>query len=93
MKSKNQQSVTPTLEQQLARVFGLGLSAAILCLAIGVVIRPVVWLGIAALVLVPLIGATLVWQDKTVQQSTRVSIALAFFGVLCAVLIGLFLRR
>ncbi len=82
-----------TLEQQLARVFGLGLSAALLFLAIGIVLRPVLWLGIGVLMLVPLSGAVLVWQDKSVTKDTRVNIALAFAGVLAAVLIGLLLRR
>ena len=84
---------TQTLEQQLARVFGLGLSAALLFLAIGIVLRPVLWLGIGVLMLVPLSGAVLVWQDKSVTATTRVNIALAFAGVLAAVLIGLLLRR
>ena len=82
-----------TLEQQLARVFGLGLSAALLFLAIGIVVRPVLWLGIGVLMLVPLSGAVLVWRDKTVTKDTRVNIALACAGVLAAVLIGLLLRR
>ena len=82
-----------TLEQQLARVFGLGLSAALLFLAIGIVLRPVLWLGIGVLMLVPLSGAVFVWQDKSVTATTRVNIALAFAGVLAAVLIGLLLRR
>ena len=82
-----------TLEQQLARVFGLGLGAALLFLAIGIVLRPVLWLGIGVLMLVPLSGAVLVWQDKSVTATTRVNIALAFAGVLAAVLIGLLLRR
>ena len=82
-----------TLEQQLARVFGLGLSAALLFLAIGIVLRPVLWLGIGVLMLVPLSGAVLVWQDKSVTKDTRVNITLACAGVLAAVLIGLLLRR
>jgi hypothetical protein len=82
-----------TLEQQLARVFGLGLSAALLFLAIGVFLRPVLLLGIGVLMLVPLAGAVLVWQDKSVTAATRINIALAFFGVMMAVLIGLLLRR
>ncbi len=84
---------TQTLEQRLARVFGLGLSAALLFLAIGVFIPTVLWLGIAALMFVPLAGAVLVWQDSSSQTSTKINIALALAGVLGAVVIGLLLRR
>jgi hypothetical protein len=84
---------TATLEQQLARVFGLGLSAALLFLMIGIVLRPVLWLGIGVLMLVPLSGAVLVWRDQSVTTTTRVNISLAFSGVVAAVLIGLWLRR
>ncbi len=81
------------LEQRLARIFGLGLSAAILFLAIGVLIPVALWLGIATLMLVPLVGAMLVWSDTTVERATRVSIALAILGIVLAASIGLFLRR
>lgn len=84
---------TQTLEQRLARVFGLGLSAALLFLAVGTVVPIVLWLGIAALMLVPLAGAVLVWQDSSSQTATKINIALALAGVLAAVAIGLLLRR
>ncbi len=89
----NQQKTEISLEQQLARVFGLGLSAAIFFLGIGIFIPAVLWLGIAALMLVPMAGAVLVWRDSSIERSTRFNIGLAFFGVMMAVLIGLFLRR
>ena len=87
MKNKNQ------LEPQLARVFGLGLSTAIFFLGIGIFVPAVLWLGIAALMLVPMAGAALVWRDPSISSNTRVNIGLAFFGVLLAVVIGLLLRR
>jgi hypothetical protein len=90
---KEERGSAVTLEQGLARVFGLGLSAALLFLAIGIVLRPVLWLGIGVLMLVPLSGAVLVWRDQSVTTATRVNIGLAFSGVLVAVLIGLWLRR
>ena len=92
-KIKEEKRSTGTLEQALARVFGLGLSIALLFLAIGIFLRPVLWLGIGVLMLVPLSGAVLVWRDKNIILATRVNIALAFFGVVVAVLIGLWLRR
>lgn len=93
MVKKEERGNAITLEQGLARIFGLGLSAALLFLAIGVFLRPVLWLGIGILMLVPLSGAVLVWRDDTVTNATRVNIALAFFGVAIAVVIGLLLRR
>lgn len=81
-----------SLERRLARVFGLGLSAALLFLAIGTLVRSVVWLGVATLMLVPIWGAVLVWREPETPRETRVYIALALLGVGLAVVIGLLLR-
>jgi hypothetical protein len=58
----------------------------------GVVLRPVLWLGIATLMLVPLVAAVLVWREENTIQATRVNIILASSGVALAVLVGLLLR-
>jgi hypothetical protein len=82
-----------SLEQRLARIFGNGLSVALIFLLVGVLVRPVLWLGIATLMLVPLVSAVLVWREPNTTKQTRVNIALAFVGVGLAVLVGLLLRR
>jgi hypothetical protein len=79
------------LEMQLARVFGAGLSLAILLLALGLLWRPALWAGIAALAVVPPIGAALAW--RTASTETRVSIVVSSLGVVAAIVIGLLLRR
>ncbi len=89
---KNERGNLVLLEQQLAQVFGLGLSAAILFLVLGIFIPVVLWLGIAVLMIVPTAGAVLVWRNSNIENGTRVNIALAFLGVAMAVMIGLFLR-
>jgi hypothetical protein len=83
----------PSLEQRLARIFGNGLSLALIFLLAGVLIRPVLWLGIATLMLVPLAAAVLVWREPDTTKQTRANIVLAFMGVGVAVLVGLLLRR
>lgn len=82
-----------SLEQRLARLFGNGLSLSLIFLLIGVLLRPVLWLGIATLMLVPLTGAVLVWREPETTQVTRVNIALALLGVVVALTLGLLLRR
>ena len=79
------------LEMQLARVFGTGLVVVIGLLTLGLVWRPALWAGIAALALVPPIGATLAWRDA--NRETRVSIVLSSLGVIAAIGIGLLLRK
>lgn len=79
------------LETQLARVYGAGLGVVIGLLAIGFVWRPALWVGIAALALVPPIGAAMAWTDA--NRETRVSILLSSLGVIAAIGIGLLLRK
>jgi hypothetical protein len=81
------------LEQRLARIFGNGLSMALIFLLVGVLVRPVLWLGIATLMFVPLASAVLVWREADTTKQTRVNIVLAFLGVGLAVLVGFFLRQ
>jgi hypothetical protein len=85
-------SQTSSLEPRLARLFGNGLSLALIFLLAGVVVRPVLWLGVATLMLVPLATAVLVWREADTSQQTRVNIGLAFVGVGLAVVVGLLLR-
>jgi hypothetical protein len=82
-----------SLEQRLARIFGNGLSLALIFLLAGVLVRQVLWLGIGTLMLVPLVAAVLVWREPNTTKRTRANIVLALVGVGVAVLIGLLLRR
>ena len=79
------------LEALLARVYGAGLVVAIVLLTSGLLWRPALWLGIAGLVLTPLIGAALVWKDA--NSETRGAILLSSLGVIAAIGIGLLLRK
>ncbi len=79
------------LEARLARGYGAGLSAAILCLLVGLLFRPVLWAGIGLLALVPPAGAFLAWRGA--NRETRVAILLSSLGVLAAIVIGLLLRK
>ncbi|MFN3266267.1 MAG: hypothetical protein ACK41E_05440 [Deinococcales bacterium] len=82
-----------SLEQRLAGLFGHGLSFAFIFLFVGQLLRPMLWLGIAALLLAPWAGAVLVWREPETTQATRLSIVLAFLGVVAALILGLLLRR
>lgn len=79
------------LEARLARVFGAGLVVVIALLGVGLIWRPALWAGIAALAFVPPIGAALAWKDASTE--TRGAIALSSIGVIAAIGIGLLLRR
>ncbi len=80
------------LEAQLARVFGLSLTAGILLLAAGIVLPTALWFGLAALVAAPLVGAVLTWRDSSTSNSMRWSIAAASFGLFVAMAVGFWLR-
>jgi hypothetical protein len=79
------------LEYALARVFGTGLSLAMLLLLIGLLWRPALWAGIAALALVPPVGAVLAWHSAS--RETKIAILVSSLGVVVATVIGLLLRR
>jgi ABC-type Fe3+ transport system permease subunit len=83
------------LEVTLERVYSTGLIAGVLGLAVGLFVRPVLWLGIAALVLVPLSSATLMLLEarKTGNPNLVRSVLFAFAGLLLAVVIGLLLPK
>jgi hypothetical protein len=82
-----------SLEAKLARVFGLGLTGAIVFLALGVLWSPLLWLGMASLIASPLIGAVIAWRDPGLLSGVRQSILAATLGLALAVAIGLLLRR
>ena len=82
---------TNPLEAQLARVFGASLVVVIALLAVGLLWRPALWAGIAALAVTPPIGAILAWKDA--NRETRASILLSSLGVIAAIGIGLLLRK
>ena len=83
------------LEIKLERVYSIGLIAGVLGLAIGLFVRPVLWMGIAALVLVPLSSATLMLLEarKSGNSGLMRSVLFAFSGLLLAVVIGLLLPK
>jgi hypothetical protein len=83
------------LETKLERVYSIGLIAGVLGLAVGLFVRPVLWVGIAALVLVPISSATLMLLEarKTGNLSLMRSVLFAFAGLLLAVVIGLLLPK
>ena len=84
-----------SLEIKLERVYSMGLIAGVIGLAIGLFVRPVLWMGIAALVLVPISSATLMLLEakRTKNSSLVRSVLFAFAGLLLAVIIGLLLPK
>jgi ABC-type Fe3+ transport system permease subunit len=85
----------PDLEKKLERVYSVGLIVGVFGLAVGLFMRPVLWMGIAALVLVPISSATLMLiEARRTQNSSLVrSVLFAFAGLLLAVIIGLLLPK
>lgn len=83
------------LEIKLERVYSIGLIAGVIGLAVGLFVRPVLWMGIAALVLVPLSSATLMLFEarRTGHSSLVRSVLFAFTGLLLAVVIGFLLPK
>jgi ABC-type Fe3+ transport system permease subunit len=83
------------LEIKLERVYSIGLIAGVLGLAVGLFVRPVLWMGIASLVLVPISSATLMLLEarKSGHSSLLRSVLFAFAGLLLAVIIGLLLPK
>jgi hypothetical protein len=86
---------TTDLEIKLERIYSFGLILGVLGLAVGLFVRPVLWMGIAALVLVPISSATLMLLKarKTGNSSLMRSVLFAFAGLLLAVVIGLLLPK
>jgi hypothetical protein len=82
-------------EAKLERVYSLGLIAGVIGLAIGLFVRPVLWFGIAALVLVPLTSAALMLLETQRKKSSNItrSILMALAGLLLAVVIGVLLPK
>jgi hypothetical protein len=82
------------VETRLARVYGLSLTGGLVFLAIGLLVHPVLWLGIGVLVLAPLVSAVMVaLQARGQDKSTFVAILLSGAGLVLAVLVSLFLLR
>ena len=82
------------MEQRLSRVYGLSLTGGLVFLAIGLIVHPVLWLGIGILVLAPLVSAVMVaLEAKGQDNSTFVSILLSGCGLILAVLVSLVLLR
>ncbi len=83
------------LEIKLERVYSIGLIVGVLGLAVGLFVRPVLWMGIAALVLVPLSSATLMLFEarRTGNSSLLRSVLFALAGLLLAVVIGFLLPK
>jgi hypothetical protein len=82
------------MEARLARVYGLSLTGGLVFLGIGLLVHPVLWLGIGILVLAPLVSAVMVALEARGQdKSTFVAILLSGCGLILAVLVSLFLLR
>lgn len=82
------------METRLSRIYGLSLTGGLIFLAIGLLIHPVLWLGIGILVLAPLTSAVMVaLEARETDPSTFVSILLSGVGLILAVLVSLFLLR
>jgi hypothetical protein len=82
------------VETRLARVYGLSLTGGLVFLAIGLIVQPLLWIGIGILVLAPLVSAVMVALEAREQDnSTFVSILLSTCGLILAVLVSLFLLR
>ena len=83
------------LEIKLERVYSIGLIVGVLGLAVGLFVRPVLWMGIAALVFVPLSSATLMLFEarRTGNSSLLRSVLFALAGLLLAVVIGFLLPK
>ena len=92
---QNPEPKLTALEIKLERVYSIGLIAGVLGLAIGLFVRPVLWMGIAALVLVPVSSATLMLLEARKSGNSRLvrSVLFAFAGLLLAVVIGLLLPK
>jgi hypothetical protein len=83
-----------TVEERLSRVYGLSLTGGLVFLAIGLVVHPVLWIGIGILVLAPLVSAVMVALEARGQDNgTFVAILLSGCGLILAVLVSLFLLR
>lgn len=82
------------MEARLARVYGLSLTGGLVFLAIGLIVQPVLWLGIGILVLAPLVSAVMVALEARGQEgNTFVSILLSGCGLVLAVLVSLLLLQ
>ena len=82
------------MEERLSRVYGLSLTGGLVFLAIGLIVQPVLWIGIGILVLAPLVSAVMVALEARGQDSsTFVAILLSGCGLILAVLVSLFLLR
>ncbi len=82
------------METRLSRIYGLSLTGGLIFLGIGLLIHPILWLGIGILVLAPLTSAVMVaLEARETDSSTFVSILLSGLGLVLAVLVSLFLLR
>jgi hypothetical protein len=80
------------METKLSKIYGLSLTGGLVFLTIGLLIQPVLWIGIGVLVLAPLSGAVLVaLESRASDPGTFVSIVLSGVGLVLAVLVSLFL--
>lgn len=79
------------LEPRLVRLYGLGVLVGIGLMLVGLAFRPLLWLGVGALVCVPFTAAILVWREAHRAGDTAVSraVLMALGGLGLAVVIGL----
>jgi hypothetical protein len=79
------------LEPRLVRLYGLGVLVGLVLMALGLVFRPLLWVGVGALFCVPFTAAILVWREARRAGDTAISraVLMALAGLVLAVVIGL----
>ena len=77
------------------RLYGLGVMVGLVLMLVGLVIRPLLWVGVGALFFVPFSAAILVWLEARRSHDTEVSraVLLALGGLVLAVVIGLVIPK
>ncbi len=77
------------------RLYGLGVMVGLVLMLLGLVIRPLLWVGVGALFVVPFSAAILVWLEARRSRDAEVSraVLLALGGLVLAVVIGLVIPK
>jgi hypothetical protein len=84
-----------SLEPRLVRLYGLGVLIGIALMLVGLVFRPLLWVGVGALFCVPFTAAILVWREarRTGDAAVSRAVLMAMGGLVLAVVIGLMIPK
>jgi hypothetical protein len=84
-----------SLEPRLVRLYGLGVLIGIGLMLVGLVFRPLLWVGVGALFCVPFTAAILVWLEarRTGDSAVSRAVLMALGGLVLAVVIGLLIPK